>query len=119
MKIRDVAPVFHVSDIERSIVFYRDVLGFSEDFRIGVYAGIKLDAFNLHLSQAGPGGPAGRPVGGGTVYVFCDDVDGYFRERIAGKDLTVIQPPADQAYGMRDFMLLDPDGNQLSFGREA
>jgi catechol 2,3-dioxygenase-like lactoylglutathione lyase family enzyme len=118
MKIREVAPVFHVSDIERSIAFYRDVLGFTEDFRIGVYAGIKLDAFSLHLSQAGPEG-GGRPVGGGTVYIFCDDVDGYFHSRISGKDVTVIQPPADQAYGMRDCVLLDPDGNQLSFGQDV
>jgi catechol 2,3-dioxygenase-like lactoylglutathione lyase family enzyme len=116
MNIRDVAPVFHVSDVERSIAFYRDVLGFSEDFRVGVYAGVKLDGFSLYLSQAGPGN---QRVGNGTVYVFCDDVDGYFQDRIAGKDVTVIQPPADQAYGMRDFVLLDPDGNQLSFGQDA
>ena len=28
----------------------------------------------------------------------------------------IIVPPADRAYGMRDFNVLDPDGNTLVFG---
>jgi len=112
MRIDYAAPVFHVSDVEASIAFYCNVLGFAEDFRVGTYVGVKLDGFRLHLSQSD-----GR-VGGGTVYAFCDGVDAYFADRVAGKAVDLVQPPADAPYGMRDFIIRDLDGNQLSFGQD-
>lgn len=115
MKVNQVAPVFHVEELDRSIAFYQGVLGFEEEFRFGTYAGLTMDGFNLHLSESGE---EGRPVGGGTVYVFCNDIDYYFKEHVEGKGLNVVQPPADQGYGMRDFVLKDNDGNQLIFGQE-
>lgn len=116
MRIDHVAPVFHVSDVEASIAFYRDILGFTEDFRFGGYVGLKLDGFSLHLSQSDG---RGRPLGGGTVYVFCEGIDAYFAARVAGKEVDLVQPPADAPYGMRDFIIKDIDGNQLSFGQDA
>ncbi|MBW8881621.1 MAG: VOC family protein [Asticcacaulis sp.] len=113
MRIDRVAPVFHVSDVEASIAFYRDVLGFAEDFRFGDYVGLKLDDFSLHLSQSD-----GR-VGSGTVYVFCEGVDDYFKVHIDGKAVNLVQAPCDAPYGMRDFIIKDPDGNQLSFGQDT
>ena len=114
MRIHQVATVFHVTDIESSLRFYKDVLGFTDDFRVGNYVGLKLDGFNLHLSQAGD---HGRRVGAGLVYVFCDGVDDYYARRIVGKEVRILQPPADQEYGMRDFVLHDPDGNRICLGQ--
>jgi hypothetical protein len=31
----------------------------------------------------------------------------------------VIKAPENYAYGMRDFDVVDPDGNQLTFGMES
>jgi catechol 2,3-dioxygenase-like lactoylglutathione lyase family enzyme len=115
MRIDHVAPVFHVADVDASIAFYRDVLGFDEDFRFGTYVGLKLGDFYLHLSQSDG---QGRPIGAGTVYVFCDEVDTFFTDRVAGKAVDLVQAPMNAPYGMRDFIIRDPDGNQLSFGRD-
>jgi len=115
MRIDRVAPVFHVSYVEASIAFYRDVLGFAEDFRFGTYVGLKLDGFSLHLSQSDG---RGRPNGAGTVYVFCEGIDAYFAAHVAGAAVDLVQPPADAPYGMRDFIIKDLDGNQLSFGQD-
>ncbi|PSK92448.1 VOC family protein [Taibaiella chishuiensis] len=108
------AVVFHVSDLEAAIAYYTEVLGFSPDFRYGGYAGLQFGKVLLHLSDAGEQGLK-RPVGGGHVCVFCDEVDDYHRD-IMSKGAHVLVAPADRPYGMRDFALEDKDGNVLVFG---
>lgn len=109
------ASVFQVANVESALRYYKDVLGFSEDFRFGEYAGVKLGNACIHLCGHSV---HQRPVGGGTIYVFCDEVDRYFAE-IKSKGAIVKSEPRDYHYGMRDFMTLDLDGNHLAFGCEA
>jgi uncharacterized glyoxalase superfamily protein PhnB len=42
-------------------------------------------------------------------------VDTYY-ERITVAGAKVAVPLADRPYGMRDFRIVDPSGNELSFG---
>jgi uncharacterized glyoxalase superfamily protein PhnB len=114
MKTRGIGPVFQVSNLEDALKYYKEVLGFKEDFRFGAYAGVSSGDACLHLSA---NRLHQRPVGGGSAFVFCDEVDDYFRE-IKRNGATVKGEPADQPYGMRDFTVLDPDGNHMTFGCE-
>ncbi len=113
MKINSAAAVFPVSDLDASLRFYVGVLGFSEDFRFGQYAGIKRDGCSLHLSAHG--NPNTGSPGTGSVYLFCDGVDAYFAE-ITERGARTDAEPRNYDYGMRDFIARDPDGNQLTFG---
>ncbi|HEX5163007.1 MAG TPA: VOC family protein [Steroidobacteraceae bacterium] len=104
-------PVLRVADFKVAVPYYRDVLGFTVGFQYDDYATLQLDKAVLHLSVPKPG----KPAGGGTVYLIRDEVDGYFgniRARGAAPDTE----PADQFYGMREFVVCDPDGNRLLFG---
>ncbi len=113
MKPRHAAPVFQVADLEASLRHYTEVLGFGADFRFGNYAGVKRGDVCLHLCAHSI---HRRPVGGGTAYIFCaEPVDAYHAE-LASRGANLIAPPKDYAYGMRDFMVADPDGNHLAFG---
>jgi RimJ/RimL family protein N-acetyltransferase/uncharacterized glyoxalase superfamily protein PhnB len=113
MKTRHAAPVFQVADLEASLQHYTEVLGFSYDFRFGDYAGVQLGDVCLHLCGHTI---HQRPVGGGTVYIFCaEPVDAYYAE-LTSRGATLIAPPKDYAYGMRDFIVADLDGNHLAFG---
>jgi hypothetical protein len=38
---------------------------------------------------------------------------------LAGRGANVIKPPQNYDYGMRDFDVVDLDGNHLTFGMEA
>jgi predicted enzyme related to lactoylglutathione lyase len=115
MKTTTAIPVFQVSDVEASLKHYTGIFGFSEDFRFGDYAGIKLGDVRLHLSGHHV---HERPVGGGTAYILCDEVDDYCA-KIKTNGAIVKSDPKDYPYGMRDFMAVDPDGNHLAFGCEA
>jgi uncharacterized glyoxalase superfamily protein PhnB len=114
MNTESVAPVFQVADIDAALKHYTEVLGFSEDFCVGDYAGVKLGKVAVHLSKHGTGEYA-KPIGGSIAYIFCDDVDGYFAE-IKKKGAKVKYPPQNASYGMREFMVADLDGHHLAFG---
>ena len=109
------ATVFQVTNVEAALRYYTGVLGFTEDFRFGEYAGIMYGDVRIHLCGHNT---QGRPVGAGSLYVFCDEVDVYFAA-IKGKGALVKTEPKVYDYGMRDFTVLDPDGNHLSFGSDV
>lgn len=114
MKPTSACPVLRVADTDSALKFYTEVLGFTEQFRFDDYASVRLGDAELHVSKPAPG----KPAGGGTVYVYCDEVDRYFGS-IRARGASPACEPTNQFYGMRDFQLFDPDGNQLSFGCEA
>jgi catechol 2,3-dioxygenase-like lactoylglutathione lyase family enzyme len=116
MKTHGSATTFHVSDLTASLQFYTSLLGFSERFRFGDYAGIQHGEVHIHLS--GPKSTNKRTVGQAGIYIFCDDVDSYYAE-IVSKGVKTQAPPKDYEYGMRDFVFEDPDGNLLTFGQET
>jgi catechol 2,3-dioxygenase-like lactoylglutathione lyase family enzyme len=112
------ATVFIVSDIVKSIEHYRDALGFSVTFQYGnpaFYACLCRDEVGLHLLAAHE---TKRLPGHGGICVFVKDVDGVHAE-LAARGAKVIKPPQDYDYGMRDFDVIDLDGNHLTFGMES
>jgi len=119
MNTQRIVPVFQVKSLELPVKFYEEVLGFEEDFRFGSYAGIKLEAISLHLSEQTESGRSEykKPLGSGIAYIFCDEVDLY-HEQIRTTGARVIYSPQDFPYGMREFMVIDLDGNHLAFGSE-
>jgi len=112
MNIKSSTAVFHVSNLEISLKYYREVLGFTFDFQHEDYVGLKMGDIALHL--VGPKNHT-RPVGAGTVYFTCDEVDSYYAE-INDRGALLTGEPQEYFYGMRDFITVDPDGNHLSFG---
>ena len=83
MKFTDVTPNLIVSDIDRSLAFYRDVLGFSlvttvPDAAPFVFAWLKRDEVNVFLNSVGSVKDslpdlAARPIGGtNTLFVVVE-----------------------------------------------
>lgn len=115
MKTLGIATVIHVKNLDQSIPYYIDVLGFSLDFQYGEYVGIKHGAIFLHLSSSLNPGKKKEP-GTGHVCIECDEIDIYYEDIL--KKGAVISVPLDRRpYGMRDFAVDDPDGNTLVFGQ--
>lgn len=112
MNAQAIIPIFYVMNVDASLEFYTRVLGFTVCFRSGTYAGLQLGKQELHLTD--PSEPR-QVAGAGSAYVICDAVDSYF-ETISAAGAVPRSQPQDRGYGLRDFALLDPDGNQLTFG---
>lgn len=116
MKPHGSATTFQVSDLDTSLKYYIVVLGFTEKFRFGDYAGVAYGEVQIHLS--GPAATNKRQIGQGSLYIFCDDCDAYHEEVIT-RGARVQAPPKDYEYGMRDFVIEDPDGNMIGVGQET
>ena len=109
------ATVFVVSDIAASLAYYRDVLGFQVTFQYGQplsYACLCRDEVALHLLASSR---TKRLPGHGAICVFVRDVDRIYAE-VSGRGAKLLNQPEDRDYGMRDFDVVDADGNQLTFG---
>jgi uncharacterized glyoxalase superfamily protein PhnB len=116
--LRGAATVFTVTDIVAAITYYRDALGFDASFTYGepvYYACLCRDDVDLHLIA---GHATKRQVGQGALCIFVEDVDAVHAELVS-RGARVLKPPQTYPYGMRDFDVEDPDGNQLIYGMEA
>lgn len=111
---RRAAAIFQVADLNAAVAHYKTVLGFTEDFRFGDYAGLTLGDITLHLSAEAA---RKQHAGAGSVFVFCEAVDAYFTA-IKKRGAIIRMEPVNTGYGRRDFTVADPDGNQLSFSCE-
>lgn len=121
LRLRSVEPAFTVSDLERSVRFYTDVLGFIDSERWtdkdGTLRGVRLKAglCELGLSQDDWAKGRDRQKGAG-VRIWCEtgqDIDALaLRIRAAGHHLT--EEPKDQPWGVRSLSVDDPDGFHLT-----
>jgi uncharacterized glyoxalase superfamily protein PhnB len=112
------ATVFVVNDVPESIKHYSEALGFKVTFEYGnptFYACMCRDEVALHLLAARE---TKRLPGNGGICVFVNDVDKVHAE-LNTHGANVIKPPQNYDYGMRDFDVVDLDGNHLTFGMES
>jgi uncharacterized glyoxalase superfamily protein PhnB len=127
MRLSRMVPMLHVSDIERSLAFYRDALGFClaspesavEQWR---WAHIRSGGVELMLAEGLEDGPIREPGATGDdwpaiYYFYPDDVVG-LHAALRAKDIAV-GDLCVTFYRMKESSCLDPDGHMLSFGQET
>jgi len=103
--------------MERTLAFYRDLLGFTVYVDDGGYAYIERERIGLRILQLEA--DALNPPGCSHIYVDISGADALFSEfephfHQLPKDRW--GPPKDQPYGQREFWVRDPDGNLITFG---
>ena len=125
MKFTDVTPNLVVSDIDRSLSFYREVLGFSVVTTVPeaapfVFVWVQRDDVSVFLNTVGSVKEdlpdlAARSIGGtNTLFLMIDapspaeGIDALFD--LVKSKARVVMPLKDQFYGMREFGIEDPDG---------
>jgi catechol 2,3-dioxygenase-like lactoylglutathione lyase family enzyme len=111
-KFETVTPRLPVADVEKALTFYVDQLGCKLGWRWGnpiSHGNVCRDSISLDLISM----PEGR-CGTAMAYIQLSGVDAYFSE-LKGRNIDLSEP-GDRPYGMRDFEVVDPDGNRLAFG---
>jgi len=104
-------PGFSVREMARAVEFYVEKLGFRVTFTNGsVFTIVARDGVEIGL-MLDRGGKAGH----GGCYLKMTGVDSLYQELLA-KNLTMTHELKTESYGMREFMVTDPDGNTVNFG---
>jgi uncharacterized glyoxalase superfamily protein PhnB len=125
---KKITPNLLVSNVERSLAFYVDTLGFARGMTVPdaspfVFASVTSEPVEIFLNDAATAVKeypafAGKPIGAtGTLYIEVEGVDA-LHDRITSK-VKIVMPIATQFYGMREFAIEDPDGYVLTFGERA
>jgi catechol 2,3-dioxygenase-like lactoylglutathione lyase family enzyme len=122
-----VSPFFIVRDVEQSLAFYRDRLGFDVTYLAPrdspFFAIVRRGGAQLLLKavdeSVGPLPNCERhPWARWDAYVHVSDPDSLARE-LAGRDVEFSVSLADTDDGLRGFELKDRDGYTLFFGRPS
>jgi lactoylglutathione lyase len=112
--------IVFVSDMKRSIAFYRDVVGLPLRFESPSWTEMATDGATLalHATALASGGPdpAELPAGRCRPGLSVRDLDA-FHQRMVENGVTCVQEPRE-VFGARVAQYMDPDGLAISVGEE-
>lgn len=124
MKLTGVTPNLVTNDINRSLAFYRDVLGFSVTTTVPdqapfVFVWLQKDDVSVFLNDAAaakheaPDVPLVAGQSGVALFIAMEGIQALWADV---KDRArVVMPIKDQWYGMTEFSVVDPDGYVVTF----
>jgi uncharacterized glyoxalase superfamily protein PhnB len=116
MKLESLRPMLAVNNIDDTIRFYHDVLGFECANRMDGWAALSRDNVEVMISLPNAHEPFEKPTLTGSIYFNATDVDALW-EQIKDK-VSIVYPIEIFVYGMREFAIRDNNGYILQFGQE-
>jgi catechol 2,3-dioxygenase-like lactoylglutathione lyase family enzyme len=112
-----IGPVLPVADVEATVAYYCNVLGFERDFVIGDppdHGSVTRCRVGIQFTL--PRGAFAASDYPGWFYVFVENIDAIAAE-YEQRGVQFTQPLASRDHGMREFEILDINGFRLRFGQ--
>jgi catechol 2,3-dioxygenase-like lactoylglutathione lyase family enzyme len=113
MKISSISGlVYAVRDLDETVKFYETLgfrLGKRDEHQVTCYVNWFWVTFTTDHDRANV-----KPGSGPTLYLKVDDIDDFYGAVLA-HDFSPSSEPRKDRSGRREFLLADPDGNQLAF----
>jgi glyoxylase I family protein len=109
---------YHVADLDQSLAFYTDALGFRLVARTGPICTVARGA--LHVLLSGPGSSGSRPMPDGArqgpggwnrIVLYVDDLDASIAT--LEKSRAHFRNAVESGPGGRQILVDDPDGNPI------
>jgi ribosomal protein S18 acetylase RimI-like enzyme len=107
-------PIFAASDIQATLQFYRDVLGFDSSWTWGdppTFGSVSLNGntimFNLQPDLA-------KQIEGHQHWFKCEAVDDLYRLHVE-RGAAIVSPIEDKPWGAREYVVRDLNGYHLRF----
>ena len=110
-----VIPILNVKDIRASMDYYVQKLGFEKKWDWGDppdFGCVGRGKIEIFLCQGGQGQP------GTWMSIFIDDVDALYEE-YKKSGATIVNPPTNYPWQMREMLVEDLDGHRFRMGGES
>ncbi|MBS0241511.1 MAG: VOC family protein [Proteobacteria bacterium] len=116
-QLQRAMPVLEIADIQRSIDFYKDKLGFAVDTwgQPPTFAIAQRGTCSVALAVL-PADAAKVSRRTWAAYLYARDVDALYAELVQ-HGVAIPEPPETRPYNCREFVVDDPDGHILCFGQ--
>jgi lactoylglutathione lyase len=125
LRLRRLSIGLTVNDLQRSLAWYRDVIGFvvTDEWRVeGTLHGVEMRAGSVEIFLGQDDWKKGRDrIKGEGIRVYgrtVQDVD-RLAALIKSKGGVLSHEPQTQPWGERDFGVVDPDGFRITFSSGA
>ena len=109
--MRQALPELPCNDVAAAVDFYRDVLGFRINYQQHDLGVMDRDAITVLLIAR-----TDQHKGIGSCEVYVADADALYQEFLA-KGARLLGPPVSHPWGLRDFRVIDIEGNRLTFAQ--
>lgn len=117
MTLRGLTPILNTDDMERSVRFYVEVLGFHVAMQSPAFSNLYRDGVRVMLASPNAHREWTGPVFTGSLYIGLETADQVDAEWTRVHDRAeVIYPVEDFSYGAREFGIRDDNGYHLAFG---
>jgi catechol 2,3-dioxygenase-like lactoylglutathione lyase family enzyme len=110
-QLRHAIPELPCNDVAAAVAHYRDVLGFRINYAQDDIGIMDRDSVTVALIARSE-----RHRGIGSCYMYVRDADALHAE-LRSRGANVQGGPVSMPWGLRQFRVLDPDGNQITFGQ--
>lgn len=104
-------PIFRIRNLEASISYYVEQLGFKVDWRTDGFASVSRDRASIMLCEGGQG------HSGTWIWIGASDVDALYEE-LGQRGAKLRQPPTNYPWGSRECHIIDPDDHVIRFGAD-
>lgn len=126
MKLQHLAPILWTKDLEKTISFYVNILGFTCRSNFPNFASLQRDNVEIMIvlpveepeDRKDPNDKQEffpKAILTGSIYITIDDVDELWTK--IKDSVTVLTPLENREYFMRDFSITDNNGYELVFGQ--
>ena len=117
MTFKTLAPILTTENMDRSVRFYVDVLGFTCGMQTPDYSNLSRDGVRIMLAAPNAHGEWNGPSFTGQIYIGLDAADEVDALWAAVKDrAAVVYAVGDFEYGAHEFGIRDDSGYALAFG---
>ena len=117
--LKQITPIVPVADIGKSVNFFTEYLGFEVGHQAEGYAYLRRDQVGIRLINAAPGVGTHDPARQISCYIDVEGIDDYYASLQAKLETLPegrLRAPFNQAYGQREFHVIDEDSLLIFFG---
>jgi predicted enzyme related to lactoylglutathione lyase len=109
--LQRIMPALPLDDVPAGVAHYRDALGFAVNYEQHDIGVMDRDDVRVLLIARTP-----QHRGIGSAYVYVENADA-LADELRSRGARVQGEPVSQPWGLREFCVLDPEGNEITFGQ--